>query len=106
SGGAGGYTYDWTPGNPTGDGTASVTGLSGGTWTCVVTDANSCTASQSFTITQPTALSLTPSSQTNVSCFGGSNGAAAVNVATGGAGFYSYNWTPGNPTGDGTDTPA
>ena len=102
TGGAGGYTYNWTPGNPTGDGTPSVTGLTAGTWTCTVTDANSCTASVNFTVTQPTALALTASSQTNIACNGGSNGAAAVNVATGGAGGYTYNWTPGNPTGDGT----
>ncbi|MBI2280523.1 MAG: hypothetical protein HYU68_07515, partial [Bacteroidetes bacterium] len=102
TGGAGGYTYNWTPGNPTGDGTTSVTGLTAGTWTCTVTDANSCTASYNFTVAQPTALSLTPSSQTNIACNGGSTGAAAVNVATGGAGGYTYNWTPGNPTGDGT----
>ncbi|MGE0561299.1 MAG: SprB repeat-containing protein, partial [Flavobacteriales bacterium] len=44
-------------------------------------------------------LNLTASSQTNVACNGGSNGAAAVNAATGGAGGYTYNWTPGNPTG-------
>ncbi|WP_205728648.1 SprB repeat-containing protein, partial [Flavobacterium sp. J27] len=89
TGGAGGYTYNWTPGNPTGDGTPSVTGLSAGTWTCTVTDANSCTTSVNFTITQPTALALTASSQTDVACNGGSNGAATVNVATGGAGGYT-----------------
>jgi hypothetical protein len=102
NGGAGGYTYNWTPGTPTGDGTTSITGLTAGTWTCTVTDANSCVASQSFTVTQPTAISLTASSQTNVSCNGGSNGAVAVNNANGGAGGYTYNWTPGTPTGDGT----
>ncbi|NJM79932.1 MAG: T9SS type A sorting domain-containing protein [Flavobacterium sp.] len=102
TGGVGPYTYNWTPGNPTGDGTTSVTGLTAGTWTCTVTDANSCTTAVNFTITQPTALALTPASQTNIACNGGSNGAAAVNVATGGAGGYTYNWTPGNPTGDGT----
>jgi hypothetical protein len=103
SGGAGGYTYNWTPGNPTGDGTASVTGLTAGTWTCSVTDANGCTATQNFTITQPTALVASAQSQTNVSCNGGSNGAASVSVS-GGAGGYTYNWTPGNPTGDGTSS--
>ena len=102
TGGAGGYTYNWTPGTPTGDGTVSVTGLAAGTWTCTVTDANGCVASQNFTVTQPTAISVTPASQTNVSCFGGSNGAASINTPTGGAGGYTYNWTPGNPTGDGT----
>ncbi|MCC6701970.1 MAG: SprB repeat-containing protein, partial [Fluviicola sp.] len=102
TGGAGGYTYNWTPGNPTGDGTVSVTGLTPGTWTCTVTDANSCTATQNFTITSPTAITVTPASQTNVSCFGGSNGAASINTPIGGAGGYTYNWTPGNPTGDGT----
>uniref|UniRef100_UPI00390C4B24 T9SS type A sorting domain-containing protein n=1 Tax=Mariniflexile sp. TRM1-18 TaxID=3374233 RepID=UPI00390C4B24 len=102
TGGAGDYTYDWTPGNPTGDGTASVSGLFAGTWTCTVTDANSCTSSVNFTVTQPTAISLTPASQTNIACNGGATGAATVNVATGGAGDYTYDWTPGNPTGDGT----
>ncbi|TND03914.1 MAG: hypothetical protein FD123_3873, partial [Bacteroidetes bacterium] len=96
------YSYNWTPGNPTGDGTASVTGLTAGTWTCTVTDANSCVATQTFNITQPSAISLTAASQTNIACFGGSTGAASVNAATGGAGGYTYNWTPGNPTGDGT----
>ena len=69
------YTYNWTPGNPIGDGTTSVTGLSAGTWTCTVTDANGCTASQSFTVTQPAeALNLTPASQTNIACNGGTTG--------------------------------
>ena len=102
SGGTTAYSYNWTPGNPTGDGTASVTGLTAGTWTCTVTDANGCTAAQSFTITQPAAaLAVAVASQTNVSCNAGSNGAASVTVS-GGTTAYSYNWTPGNPTGDGT----
>jgi hypothetical protein len=102
TGGAGGYTYNWTPGNPTGDGTVSVTGLTAGTWTCTVTDANSCTATQTFNITAPSAIVVTAASQTNISCFGGTNGAASINTPTGGTGGYTYNWTPGNPTGDGT----
>ena len=103
TGGSGNYSYNWTPGNPTGDGTISVTGLSAGTWTCTVTDnITGCSTIRDFTITQPTALSLTLNSQTNISCNGGSNGTATVNSATGGAGGFTYNWTPGNPTGDGT----
>jgi hypothetical protein len=102
SGGTGTLTYDWTPGTPTGDGTNSVTGLTAGTWTCTVTDANSCTATRTFTITQPSAISVTVASQTNVSTFGGNNGAASINTPTGGTAGYTYNWTPGNPAGDGT----
>ncbi len=101
SGGTTAYSYNWTPGNPTGDGTANVTGLTAGTWTCSITDANGCTASQTVTITQPNALVSTISSQTNVSCFAGTNGAASI-LVSGGTTAYSYNWTPGNPTGDGT----
>ena len=104
TGGAGGYTYDWTPGNPTGDGTLSVSGLSGGvTYTVTVTDANGCTATRNFPITQPTAISLASGSQTNVTVSGGSDGTATVSP-TGGAGGYTYNWTPGNPAGDGTNS--
>ncbi|MUV04669.1 T9SS type A sorting domain-containing protein [Flavobacterium rakeshii] len=104
TGGAGGYTYNWTPGNPTGDGTTTVTGLTAGTWTCTVTDANGCTKSVNFTLNQPSAISLTPASQTNIACHGTATGSASVSTATGGAGGYTYNWTPGNPTGDGTTT--
>src|SRR5690606_31122667 len=39
SGGTPGYTYDWT-GTPSGDGTASVTGLSAGAISRTMTDAN------------------------------------------------------------------
>ncbi|CAN5873350.1 hypothetical protein BH11BAC7_BH11BAC7_16470 [soil metagenome] len=102
TGGAGGFTYDWTPGNPAGDGTTSVTGLTAGAWTVTTTDANGCTATNAFTVTQPPAISVTASAQTNVACFGGNTGAASINAATGGAGGFTYNWTPGNPTGDGT----
>ncbi|MCD6067963.1 MAG: gliding motility-related protein [Bacteroidetes bacterium] len=102
NGGTGTKTYDWAPGTPTGDGTTSVSGLTAGTWTCTVTDANGCTASQVFTVSEPSAVSFTASSQTNVSCFGGSDGASAMNAATGGTGTKTYDWAPGTPTGDGT----
>jgi gliding motility-associated-like protein len=90
TGGAGGYTYSWSPSGGTG---ATASGLSAGTYTVTVTDANSCQATRSFTITQPTALSATAASQTNVSCNGGSNGTATV-LTTGGAGGYTYSWSP------------
>lgn len=93
SGGTPSYTYNWTPGNPTGDGTVTVSNLASGTWTCTVTDSHSCTDTQTFSITEPTALVVTPFSQTNVSCNAGNNGSATV-LASGGAGGYTYSWSP------------
>lgn len=105
SGGTGALTIDWTPGTPSGDGTTSINGLSANMYTCTVTDANSCAATLNFNITEPSApLALTSNSSNNVSCNGDANGTASVNNATGGTSSYTYDWTPGTPTGDGTTT--
>ncbi|WP_188771326.1 beta strand repeat-containing protein, partial [Emticicia aquatilis] len=101
TGGSAPYTYNWTPGNPTGDGTTSVTGLSAGTWTCTVTDNNGCVATQTFNVTQPALAVSGTTSVTNVSCNGGLNG--AINLTpTGGTGSYTYNWGGGVTTEDRT----
>jgi hypothetical protein len=97
TGGTPPYTYNWSPGTPSGDGTPSVTGLNAGNRTCTVTDANGCLASQTFTITQPTGLGTTIGSQTNVTCFGGTNGSATAN-GSGGTAPYTYSWSNGNTT--------
>ncbi|MBN2682972.1 MAG: gliding motility-associated C-terminal domain-containing protein [Bacteroidales bacterium] len=87
SGGTPGYTYSWQTGY-TG---ATVTGLAQGTYNVTVTDANSCTAVTSATITQPTILSSTTSLVNNVSCNGGSNGSASVSGVNG-TSPYTYLW--------------
>jgi hypothetical protein len=90
--GGSGFTYNWTPGNPAGDGTATVTGLTAGSWTCTVT--NSCGSSNStmFTITQPAVLTASQS-QNNVPCPGFNSGSATVNPS-GGTAPYTYSWSP------------
>ncbi|MEW6470233.1 MAG: T9SS type A sorting domain-containing protein [Bacteroidota bacterium] len=93
SGGTAPYTYSWAPSGGT---NATASGLSAGTYTCTVTDAGSCTITQTLTITQPPALSATLT-QTNVSCNGGSNGSATVTPA-GGTPAYAYNWAPSGGT--------
>lgn len=93
TGGTPGYTYSWAPSGGT---SANATGLTAGTYTVTVTDANGCTATQSFTLTQPAPFVVTPS-QTNVSCNGGANGSAEVSV-TGGTGAYTYSWAPSGGT--------
>jgi len=93
TGGTGAYTYSWTPSGGT---AATATGLAAGTYTVTVKDATLCTKTQSFTITQPAALTAV-TSQTNVTCNGGTNGSATVNV-TGGTGTYTYSWAPAGGT--------
>ncbi|WP_406843731.1 T9SS type A sorting domain-containing protein [Flavobacterium soyae] len=94
TGGTSAYTYSWSPSGGT---AATATGLSAGTYTVTITDANSCQATQSFTITEPSALAASPVAQTNVACFGGTTGSATVNVS-GGTGGYTYSWAPSGGT--------
>ncbi len=100
TGGTGPYTYLWTPGGST---NLTATGLSAGVVKIVATDAAGCKDSTTTTVTQPSALVVTITDTTHVSNFGGSDGNAKATV-TGGTPGYSYNWTPGTPTGDGTDS--
>lgn len=93
TGGTGTYTYLWAPSGGT---NAATSGLSAGTYTVTIKDANLCTTTQSFTITEPAAL-VAPKVKTDVSCKTGSNGSATVNV-TGGTGAYTYQWAPSGGT--------
>ena len=87
SGGNGGYTYTWSPGNPTGQGTASVTNLAPGNYSVNITDANGCTKTQTFSITQPPTLSVN-STSTSPTCNGACNGSiTAAPVGGNGAPF-------------------
>ncbi|KAF2339611.1 SprB repeat-containing protein, partial [Flavobacterium ginsenosidimutans] len=89
AGGAGGYTYLWAPSGGT---AATASGLTAGTYTVTVTDANNCQAAQAFTIVQPAAaLTATAGTINNTSCYGGGNGTATV-IASGGTPNYSYSW--------------
>jgi gliding motility-associated-like protein len=95
SGGTPGYTYSWAPSGGTG---ATATGLAAGTYTCTITDANSCTFTTSVTIINAGSPTATISASTNILCFGGNNGSATV-TASGGTGPYTYAWAPIGGTG-------
>lgn len=94
SGGTPGYTYSW---NPSGQTTAMATGLSAGTYTITVKDADGCTTTSAATITQPPLLVLATSADSS----GCSNksGVATV-VPSGGTGAYTYLWSPLGRTND------
>lgn len=83
-GGVPGYTYSWG-GNQLG-------GLSSGTYPITITDNNNCVYTDSFTLIEPTPITLIFDSN-SASC--GLNDGAIWAVAQGGTPGYNYNWTPG-----------
>ena len=94
AGGTANYTYLWSPGGGT---SATATGLSAGTYTCLITDANGCAHTQSVTITEPPALTSSIISQTNVTCHSGSDGMVTI-APSGGIPNYTYLWSPSGGT--------
>ncbi len=94
TGGTTAYGYAWSNGAITED----ISGLTAGTYTVVVTDALGCTATNNFTVTEPTALSLT-GTPSPVLCNGGNTGSIDITV-TGGTTAYSYSWSTGAGTED------
>ncbi|NRB50110.1 MAG: T9SS type A sorting domain-containing protein [Saprospiraceae bacterium] len=90
SGGTAAYGYLWSNGGMT----ATVSGLSAGTYTVTVTDGNSCTTTAVAMITEPTVLGVTASTDSNVSCNGDSDGGVTAS-ASGGTMPYTYEWNTG-----------
>ena len=90
-------TYDWAPGTPTGDGSATVTGLTAGVYTLTASDGTGCEVTQEVTITEPTILTASIGATTNITCNGLGNGTATVDVA-GGTGAFTYSWSPAGGT--------
>ncbi|MFT4600535.1 MAG: hypothetical protein ACI857_000709, partial [Arenicella sp.] len=99
SGGSGiGYTYNWIPAAPIGDGTSNVSGLSAGIWCVTIADNIGCDTVICFTITAPTPVTATASVISHVSCFGDCDGSAQV-VIGGGTVPYVIDWVPGGQNG-------
>jgi len=92
SGGTGALSYNWSNSLPN---SANVTGLSAANYTLTITDANNCSATGSFTITEPTALQLALAQRKDVRCFNGNDGILIV-TASGGTPNYSYQWSHNN----------
>ncbi|MCF8294493.1 MAG: T9SS type A sorting domain-containing protein [Bacteroidales bacterium] len=92
------YTYTWGPSN-TITATGTLSNLSGGAYTVLVTDANGCTWTGATNVFEPTALSYNTVLQSSyngygISCPGGNNGYIEVE-GIGGNGNYSFNWSQG-----------
>lgn len=87
NGGVSGYTYNWNDRFTTQD----LSGVSAGDYTVTVQDANGCSISATYIVSQPAMPlivngTITPSS--------GSNGVVDITI-TGGTSPYSFNWSNG-----------
>ncbi|MFZ2906480.1 MAG: PKD-like domain-containing protein [Cyclobacteriaceae bacterium] len=108
SNGTGAYTYklDQAPSNTSGDANGIYTGLSAGTYTVTVRDANGCfVVTPTIMVTSPTLLTASGTVTSNyngrqITCNGASDGVITVSSA-GGVPAYAYllNEIPGNTTG-------
>jgi hypothetical protein len=90
SGGTEDYSYTWST-NPV-QNSQSATGLTSGTYWVTVTDAHSCIATSSATVTQPELLEANASVIQHVTCYNGSDGSVTATVS-GGTENYSYAWS-------------
>lgn len=87
------YSFEWSNGHNT----ATATGLSAGSYTVTVTDANNCTETASVTLSNPPMLSATAAGISdyngyNISCTGACDGSAEAFPA-GGVAPYAYQWS-------------
>lgn len=92
NGGAGNYTYQWSPIGLT---TKDLTNIPAGNYGVVVTDMNGCSRSfgpYNVAGAQPIVASLV--SKTDVRCMNSATGAATISV-TGGTGTMNYCWSTG-----------
>ncbi len=83
------YTYAWSSGSTL----VQATGLTAGTYTLTVTDANNCTATATATLTEPEPVSIA-FLVTNITCFGRRDGTITVQ-ASGGIPPYRYSLNSG-----------
>jgi hypothetical protein len=91
TGGTGSAIYSWAP---MGGSSATASGLTAGTYTVTITDANSCATTAATTIAGPSsALTASAVPTANVLCYGGTTGSATAN-SSGGTGSATYSWAP------------
>ena len=83
------YTYLWNT-DPV-QNMQTATGLSAGTYSVTVTDANGCTATSNVLLFQPSSELVIELAKTDVPCVGGSTGTASAS-ASGGLPPYIYSW--------------
>lgn len=94
SGGTTPYTFEWD--DPNSQTTQNANGLSAGTYTLTLTDANGCAETESITLTAPELVTGNLLDRINVLCKGEDTGEATV-VGIGGHAPYTYQWNTTPP---------
>ncbi len=98
SGGTTPYTHAWSGPNGYTSASLDLTGLQAGAYTYVLTDANGCSVSASFNLTQPSPVVLSTNTVQPITCNGDANAALSVS-ASGGTAPLTYAWSgPGGYT--------
>lgn len=94
------YSYTWSNGATTKD----ILNLTAGTYTVSIVDAAGCPGEASFTVDQPSPVTI-QGTVTPVTCYGMSNGVIIAN-ANGGTPGYNYHWNTGVNSSTLTNIPA
>ncbi|MFB6306761.1 MAG: SprB repeat-containing protein [Flavobacteriales bacterium] len=107
SGGTSPYSYAWIE-DATGDTVDTIQdadSLCAGDYNLTVTDANGCTFDSTFTINEPSAITLTDNNIQDATC-GVCDGSADVSASGGNGSPFTYTWSPlpANSDGQGTGT--
>ncbi|MDP4686855.1 MAG: SprB repeat-containing protein, partial [Salibacteraceae bacterium] len=90
NGGTTPYAYNWSNGTTT----ATNANIGAGTYGVTITDANGCTSTGSYSITEPTLLGAMVVNVDSVSCYDLADGSIEV-AANGGTTPYLYTWSAG-----------
>lgn len=105
-----GYNYSWSDGSTD----ENLIGVPAGTYSVTISDSLGCIETISnLTLVQPTAVSMTVDSITNVACFADSTGAiyttpsgGTIGTGSGTSATYTYSWSNLLPVEDPTGIPA
>lgn len=100
SNGDGAYSYAWTGPNSFSSAVGSPGSLEAGTYAVTISDGNTCSSTNTISLTEPDVLASTATAATfnggvNISCSGESDGSVSLAI-TGGNSGYSYSWTGPN----------
>lgn len=95
TGGSGNYSYIWSNGATSQD----LNAIAAAGYNVTVTDMNGCSNDTVIIVNEPNLMTTNINVVSDVSCFGGNNGALDLSVS-GGSGSYTYEWSNGATSQD------